>query len=174
MSDPIGNYWGSSYDPQTGSGIEPWWSYAKDLDTGDLGKLPSYVLGKLPLPGSDIADHVAGDWQQEDYPRGYTGPYDPSRYVPYTNAERGKYQSGSTPEEDDIRKQEQLGPVINAAMALQALPVRALAGAGERAGSAFMEGLPELLGNEAGMIRWERGKNIRMQCYIERLKNQKN
>ena len=113
MSDPIGNYWGSSYDPQTGSGIEPWWSYAKDLDMPDIGKLPAYAYSKLPLPGSDLAAGAAGNWQQPDFLR---GSQTPGAYVPYTNTERDR--QAPTPQQDDIRSQEQLGPVINAALAV--------------------------------------------------------
>lgn len=118
----------SSYDPQTNQGEEPWWSYARDLDVPDIGKLPSYVLGKLPLPGSGIAQAIAGDWQQPEMPRGYSGNYDPNQYVPSTNAERQSRQAGPTPDEEDIRKHEELGPVINAALAatlFAGVPIRA-------------------------------------------------
>lgn len=104
----------TNYSTRTGNGEEPWWSYARDLDVGDIGRLPAYVYSKLPLPGSDTAGMIAGDFPQQEYPRRNAQP---GRYVPYTNVERQRYTSGVSPQQEDIRPHEQLGPVVDSAFA---------------------------------------------------------
>lgn len=169
------NFW-SNYDPSTGTGEEPWWNYAKSLDVGDIGKLPAYAYSKLPLPGQEMAGAVAGDWQQPEYRRGSynnaQGRYDPNRYIPETTAEREwRGRPVPTAEEQDIRGHEQLGPVIDTAMA--AMPAfRTAKTLGEAGYSAAGAGYKDLVYNgvtpDSGMLRRSAGSLLNRPIQAER------